>query len=109
MIPVRTATNSSKLTKAPYMLGLTLLALAFGSSIAMAEDTGTRDATFAGATNNARITQNGPATKEVVIPFLPTMDPATYAALKSQAAAAPRGVKPSKGLAPFHQGAQPEH
>ena len=109
MIPVSSPTNPGQLDMAPCTLGLTLLAFTFGSSIAVAEDAGTRGATFVGAMNNPGVTLNAPTSKSVVIPFLPTMDAATYAALKSQAAATPLGVKPGKGLAPLHQGAQPEH
>jgi hypothetical protein len=48
MIPMRTATNSKKLAKATYMLGVALLAFTCCSSIVMAEDAGVKGATFVG-------------------------------------------------------------
>jgi hypothetical protein len=55
----------------------------------------------------AGITPSGPAGSTTVKPFFPTMDPATYGALKRQAAAASLGGKPG-GLAPSRRGVRPE-
>jgi hypothetical protein len=108
MILVRTTTKSKKLAKAPYTLGVALLVSTYCSSIAMAEDAGTRDATFVGVIDQPGITPSGPAVNSRVIPVLPTMDAATYGALKSQAASAPLGAKAGRGLAPLRQGVRPE-
>jgi hypothetical protein len=108
MILVRTATKSKKLARAPYMLGVTLLAFACCSSIVMAEDAGMRDATFVGVMDKPGITPSGRAVSSKVMPLFPTMNAATYAALKSRAASASQGIKPGRGLAPSRRGARPE-
>jgi hypothetical protein len=104
MILARTATKSKTLAKTAYMWGLTLLAFTCGSSVVMAEDSDTRDATFVGVFNNSGITASAPATSSSVKRFFPTMDAATYATLKSQAASAASVSKPGGGLAPFRRG-----
>ena len=97
MIQARTATKSEILAQAAHVLGA-LLVLTCCASTVTAQDSGQKEAIFLGAIQNPGITVNEPTISSRVIPFLPTMDAATYAALKAQAAAAPAGVKPGGGL-----------
>jgi hypothetical protein len=99
--------KSKNLAKALYM-GLALLAFTCSSSVAIAADSDTRDATFVGVFNNSGITPSAPSATSSVKPFLPTMDAATYATLKSQAAAVASVSKPVGGLVPSGRRTTPE-
>jgi hypothetical protein len=84
--------------KTCHVLGSFLILTCCASTI-VAQDSGQKVATFQGVIQNPGITPSDNPTGSRVKPFMSTIDPASYKALKDLAAASPFGIKPSAGVA----------